>query len=75
MTTNLFLRVIKRDEERRLADVNVEGRVNDLDLPQIEHSAQCGVVASAAIVLDDRRLVLVAGAARETAAALQSVGK
>lgn len=71
-STNLSFRVIERDEERRLANVNVEGRIYYFDLPQIEHSAQGGVIASAAIVLDDRRRVLVTSAARKAAAALQS---
>lgn len=52
----------------------MEGRVDDLDLPQVDHHPQGGVIAPAAIVLDDRRLVLVTGAARE-AAALQSTGQ
>lgn len=75
-TTNLSLRVIERDEEWRLADVHVEGRVNDLDFYQIKHPVQGGVIAPAAIVLDDRRRVLAMRAAREaTAATLQSVGR
>jgi len=50
----------------------VESRIDDFDLPQVEHSAQGGVIASAAIVLDDCRRVLVASAAWKTAATLQS---
>lgn len=73
--TNLPLGIIERDEEWRLADVDVEGRVDDLDLPQVQHHpAQGGVIALAAIVLDDRRLVLVTGTTRE-AAAPQSTGQ
>jgi len=63
---NLSLCIIKRD------DVNVESCIDDFDLPQVEHSAQGGVIASAAIVLDDCRRVLVASAAWKTAATLQS---
>lgn len=72
-STNLSLRIIERDEEWRLADVDVEGSVDDFDLPQNEHSAQGGVIAPATIVLDDRRHVLVTSAARKAAATLQSI--
>lgn len=71
-TTNLSFHVIECHEEWCLADVDMESRVYDLDFTEIEHFAHGSVIAAAAIVLDDRRLILVSNGAGETAAS-QSV--
>lgn len=47
--------IIQSHEERRLADVHVVRRVDDLDVPDVPQLLQDGVVALAAVVLDDLR--------------------